>query len=721
MRKRNSVRLLAAAVTVAVVAATAGFTLTAQRLLPTSGLRASCWNGPSADGAPAFTAEYDRVTTRSVRARFARLGGGAFTCEWRGYLIVPATAAYRFGVIPEYSVEIEIDKQRMAARHLPAALGSMTLTRGLHPITIRYVALGPRQALDFMWASGAGTPSQLPAVLLVPGLVPSNEVRVRRAVAWLSPVVPAAGSALLLAAAAWAFVYGLRRTQIEPTPPARLSEIAVVGLAVIAFGTAMWWGLPDSEGWAPDEIVPTAVRVMVDERFMGTASQWYPPFHSAVLALFTSPFHALAALGVIDLDALRVDSAAFVMQRAVTVVMSLGIVWLILRIGRSLGGRMTGVLGALTLIGTLPMAYYAKTANLDVPYAFWFTLSMWYYLQAFQGGATRDFLLFAGFGALAIATKDQAYGLFVLPALVIMFRAPIRVTLLMGAVAIAALAVGNNAILNPAGFREHVRLITGPSTAIYRMYPPTVAGQLSLFVDSLRQLGGSMSWPLFVAAVAGVLMAWRARVTPILLLLVAVASYHATFIAVVAYQYDRFFLSPIVVLCVAAGWGLNQWLGPGVRWRGLRVAAVTVAFAYALARVAALDTLMTLDSRLAAEAWLLPHADAGARIVAAGHYLPRRGTLFWLPIELDLEKLAAANPDLIVVNAAYATRQVPGSGRGEFYTALAAGRTPYHRVFSTRTYLWWSPLNLESRFTAAREDPSTNLSKLNPLIEVYAK
>ena len=93
------------------------------------------------------------------------------------------------------------------------------------------------------------------------------------------------------------------------------------------------------------------------------------------------------------------------MQRAVTLVMSLCILWLILRIGRSLGGRMTGVLGALTLIGTLPIADDANTANLDVPYAFWFTLSTWTTSRRTKDAATRDFLLFAGFGALAIATR----------------------------------------------------------------------------------------------------------------------------------------------------------------------------------------------------------------------------------------------------------------------------------------------------------------------------
>ena len=49
-------------------------------------------------------------------------------------------------------------------------------------------------------------------------------------------------------------------------------------------------------------------------------------------------------------------------------------------------------------------------------------------------------------------------------------------------------------------------------------------------------------------------------------------------------------LAPIVRPRVGAGWGLDKWLAPNVLVRGLRVAAVTMAFAYALTRVAALNT-----------------------------------------------------------------------------------------------------------------------------------
>jgi hypothetical protein len=290
----------------------------------------------------------------------------------------------------------------------------------------------------------------------------------------------------------------------------------------------------------------------------------------------------------------------------------------------------------------------------------------------------------------------------------------------MGAAAAAVLVIGHNAILNLAGFREHVRFITGPG-ADYRLYPATASGQFRLLAASLVQMAGAMSWPLFIAGAASAAIAWRARVTPIRVLLLPAASYYLTFIAVIGYHYDRFFLPPIVVLAIAAGWGLDRWRAPGGRWHGARVAAMTAAFAYALARVAALDTLMMRDPRTAAEAWLVPRADAHARIAAAGGYLPRHATLFWTPMALDLGELETAAPDMVVVNAAYASRDLPGSRRAEFYQALSDGRTPYRRVLAERTHLWWSPLNLETRFTSTQEDPSSNLSKLNPLIEVYAK
>ena len=69
-----------------------------------------------------------------------------------------------------------------------------------------------------------------------------------------------------------------------------------------------------------------------------------------------------------------------------------------------------------------PFVYYAKTANLDVPYLFWFAISMVFYLRALDGLRLGDFVGVRRVRHVAICTKDQAYGLYVLAPLAIVQR-----------------------------------------------------------------------------------------------------------------------------------------------------------------------------------------------------------------------------------------------------------------------------------------------------------
>ena len=87
-------------------------------------------------------------------------------------------------------------------------------------------------------------------------------------------------------------------------------------------------------------------------------------------------------------------------------------------------------------------------------------------------------------GAAAIGTKDQAYGFYVLPALVVVIGSirharttpppagvpSLRLLCGMAALAIAAVAVFNNVFFNFQGFVEHLRIITGPGSQNFRMY-----------------------------------------------------------------------------------------------------------------------------------------------------------------------------------------------------------------------------------------------------------
>ena len=383
----------------------------------------------------------------------------------------------------------------------------------------------------------------------------------------------------------------------------------------------------------------------------------------------------------------------------------------------------------------LPLTYYSRTANLDVPYLFWLTASWLFFLRAVRNGSLANACLFAATGASAIATKDQAYGFYILPAAHIAFQAlrqrdhasPAfpgrRAFYAMTGVFLAAVLVLFNVPFNLAGVVEHVRLIVGPGSQPFRMYPFSIPGYIGLVRDSIWQVGSAMSWPLFGFALCGLVAAVRNKSVLIRWLLLSAFSYYLTFIVIVMYHYDRFFIGICLVLAIAAGAWLDQWTRQGVPHRVLRLAFVAFAIVYGTARVVSLDALMLADSRYSVERWLVPRIGPDTQIAAEGPsiYLPRQSLLLWLRIDADSTALRESQPQYVIVNSGFRARRPPGSRANEFYRSLADGSANYRRVFSYRTELPWSPLKWEPRFNGLAEDPFSNVTKVNPTIEVYER
>src|SRR5207237_6966450 len=115
-----------------------------------------------------------------------------------------------------------------------------------------------------------------------------------------------------------------------------------------------------------------------------------------------------------------------------------------------------------------------------------------------------------------------------------------------------------NVPFNICGVVRHFQLITGPASQDFQMYARTSAGTAKMLVDSVRLMGNIMSWPLFVAAVAGAGIAVKCRQVPIILLLIAGLSYSITFLCILLYQYDRFLLGLVITLSPAEGWRLDH-------------------------------------------------------------------------------------------------------------------------------------------------------------------
>jgi hypothetical protein len=728
MRSLGTIRLSLIVLTIAAVGSVA-VGRAYRSLLGSSGLTARTWAGTGFQGSPFLHTRDAALRTDTARAKAARTGGPSST-EWRGYLIVPTSGRYRIVIIADDRASIDLDHRQVARAGTYPGIANVDLNRGLHPVVLRYEDEGARQIMELLWARGTATPASIQPLWLVPDLRPFGEIRTRRVLAWLMPAVGAFWSAVLLLLAAFA----VRKLVVYLSPDnERTFAPLVLFIGAIAFACGLWWGLPDFYGWASDELGPGDVRDVLSRHFSGGWATIYPPLHYAVLAVFTAPFHILEALGLVETEQLHVTTAIFVVQRLVSVVMALGTLGLVFAVGSTITPR-AGAFAAAVVSVALPFAYYAKVANVDVPYVFWLTLSLVFYVRMHRTAATADFLLFVLAGVAAIATKDQAYGFYLLPAVAVLVKSArqwrSRTTLAgapsppllakMIALAVVGLVVLDNVFFNFSGFLEHLRIITGPGSQDFRMYDRTLSGQALMLRDAIWQFGGAMSWPLFVMAAVATVSAWRARVTTVRLLLLPLLSYYVTLIAVVGYHYDRFFIGPVIILAVAAGWWLDRWLAPGRRARALRLAVVSCLFAYALSRVAALDALMIFDSRYAVEQWVLHHAPAEAHIAAAGHYLPRGGTLFWTPIAQDPDVLATLQPDFVIVNPAFTQRWSPASTPGRFYEALSRG-SPYKIVLRYRTHLWWSPLQFERRYSEAVDDPFSNLAKVNPLIEVYGR
>ena len=298
--------------------------------------------------------------------------------------------------------------------------------------------------------------------------------------------------------------------------------LPIYAVAAAVFITGISWGLPDYTGGRLTKSHPARWRI-----FWTTDS---PPggrpsihrLHFAVLALAAVP--ALAADAVeLTHDTLARYSQLFLIGRAVSVGMALAILAFVYHLTRNELGHRSARFAVICVLLVLPLTYYAKTANFDVPYLFWLTASWLFYIRVIRNGRTKDGCLFAATGAAAIATKDQAYGFYVLPAAHLVFKAfrsrphtsppaiERRTVFAMTGVFVGAILILFNVPFNLSGVREHFRLIVGPGSEPFRMYPSTAAGYVQLLSDSVWQMASVISWPLFGISIIGVAGAIRSR------------------------------------------------------------------------------------------------------------------------------------------------------------------------------------------------------------------
>jgi len=497
-------------------------------------------------------------------------------------------------------------------------------------------------------------------------------------------------------------------------------------LLAASLGLNAWmitWGLPSVTGWAPDELLPSAVLDASARQFSSGWHDKYPPLHFRLLAAFYTPFAG----------AERPVSAAtyqrlFLLGRATSVLMGTGVVLLVYLCGRRLTDEGRGLVAAALVAVMAPLVFYAKLANVDVPYVFWWSLSLLFLLEALERHRARDYLLLALTAALAVGTKDQAYALYVLTAPLLVWSRhqrepdkPWRKAALAPELMLS-IAAGTLLLLaiyglpgNLHGARAHVRLILGPASRDFREFPSSLVGQAGLLVSTIRHTAFVMGLPAFVAALGGLALAIRRR-DRMLVLMVPAVSYYLFFMTIALYCYDRFVLPIAIVLAFFCADVLGR-LAQAKRW-----GALAAVLAYGLARAVSVDALLAHDSRYAAEDWL--KQNAGKALVGAigpPEYLPRLDGLNARTVGPAVERLRKVAPDLVVTNADYADRADEGSDEQALYRGLEARTLGYQRAWSHR---YRSPhLMIRSEDLADRpgQPLRSNLDKVNPEIHIYRR
>ena len=498
----------------------------------------------------------------------------------------------------------------------------------------------------------------------------------------------------------------------------------VLVVAFVLHTTGIGWGLPGSDGWDDDGIAPRDFLVGTYMTYWRSHYFTYPPVHLVLLTILTLPV-TIAGLAraaswtqqdvVAELIRVPYMTTFAVVARLVTGAMAIGIVCVVARIGEALWGRRAGIWAAAVVALNVVFTYYAHTSNLDVPYLFWTLLALLSLVRTILRHDPKYLRHFAFLCVLAIGTKDQAYAVFLLSFPVVIVHwlvadpwartnrgAILRELVIAAFGGIVFLGIVDGALINPSGFIERVRFLTGPASQDHATYAPSWAGRVCVLVDTVRNFG--RYYPLALAPLVGYgvyLHFVRTRRDPAravagLLPLFASVSFALAFNCVARRTDHRFLLPQSLFVGLYAGLAfdsLTSCAGEGSRSkrasrvRTLAWLTATMLGGRALFECVGVDVALLRDPRYEAEAWLARHVHSGEVIEVYGNnvYLPR------LPsgasvIRLDTSPMAGRS-------------LMPGMEEIEQPYDLVERRRPDWIVFS-EGWVW--------RYTSAPPDPASS-------------
>jgi hypothetical protein len=457
----------------------------------------------------------------------------------------------------------------------------------------------------------------------------------------------------------------------------------ILALALVLRLAGPFWGLPNSDGWDDDGVAPRDFLPGILQTYWPGHHYTYPPLHLILLAVASAPVWLARLMHARDLAPATVVAtfihvptmtALAVIGRLASAALSLGLLWNTAKIGEDLGGSARAgawVAAACALNATF--TYYSQTTNLDGPYLFWGVWSLRWLIRAVVHDEPRALRRSLVLAALSVATKDQAYALFILtvPATLSAWllldrggRAPwsvgLREAAIGAALALPLLLLIDGAVTNPSGFHERLRFLLGTASQDHAYYAKTWAGRVNLLHDLALQF--DKFYPVVFApigavglVIAAIAPDARRRLAGLVPLLAAL-SFTIAFDMTARRTENRFILPQSLMLGVYIGMALDalqtRLAGCGTAahrsaW-GLAVATALLA-ATALFGCVAVDVAMILDPRYDAEAWMAAHVPPGGRVEVYDNnvHLPRFPSQARVE-RVDTTPVASRNPLLSV-------------------------------------------------------------------------
>ncbi|MCL2724038.1 MAG: hypothetical protein FWD69_06330 [Polyangiaceae bacterium] len=492
---------------------------------------------------------------------------------------------------------------------------------------------------------------------------------------------------------------------IASLPPGARAALLV---AFLLHACGIFWGMPASDAWDNDGIAPRDFLPGLAETFAPGSYFTYPPLHLAILAVLTLPVTLVAvvrakSMSVPDVLSEIVAPSYMTMMamtaRFVALGMSLVIIVALAKIAHEIAPpeRKSSAMTWTAWFSTLgaPFTFYSHTSNLDVPYLFWASLALLWLTRAIVRREPRRLRTFALLAACAVATKDQAYAVFLYGAPAALFlwialdrwardnvRSIGKELAIGGAMAALFLAFVDGAITNPSGFRKRVAFLSGAASQDFATYSKDAAGRWFALVDTVHAFYTHYPMGLAVFVMLGLGYAvyagrkqGRRMLVGALVPGLAALSFTLAFNLVARRVEERFTLPQMLFISVYGGLGMSLLWTSAIA-RTLARAVVLVAIGFGLHRAMSVDAMLLREPRYETEAFLRAHVNPGDTIEVhgLGTYLPRfpswatvtrvgpdstakRGILPGVrEVQATLTDVAARSPRWIVVSSCYVWR-----------------------------------------------------------------